>query len=353
MASSGELVYLGCYTRESGGGGQGIVAARRDPVGGGLDVLGTAAITPAPSFLAWHPSLPVLYAVNELDEGRVSAWAVADDGALTGLGTWSTEGAEPCHLAVSPDGAQLFVANYGSGSVCVLPLDEAGMPGEHTDLVTHEGHGADPERQEQAHAHMVSPEPRGGGLLAVDLGTDAIYRYDVDPVAGRLLPRLPPVRTAPGTGPRHLARNPDGLHCHVVGELDATVTTYGLDLGGTLHERGRAATSTRPGKAQPSEIAVGRDGRFLYVANRGVGTVSVFAVADGLPSYVTEVETGGSWPRHFAMVGDHLYVVDERANTIEIFAVDPGTGVPAPAGGPVSVPSPTCVLPQRQTVQSY
>ncbi|MGW0431073.1 lactonase family protein [Micromonospora sp. NPDC003197] len=347
MAGSGELVYIGCYTKESGGGGQGIVAAHRDPVSGALDVLGTVAITPSPSFLAWHPSLPVLYAVNELAEGRVSAWAVADDGALTGLGTWSTGGVEPCHLAVAPDGAQLFAANYGSGSVCVLPLDEAGVPGERTDLVAHEGHGADPERQEQAHAHMVSPEPQGDGLLAVDLGSDAIYRYDVDPAAGRLLPRLPPVRTDPGTGPRHLVRNPDGLHCHVVGELDATVTTYGYDLGGTLHERGRVAASTRTGKVQPSEIAVRPDGRFLYVANRGVGTVSVFAVAEGTPSYVTEVDTGGSWPRHFAMVGDHLYVADERANAIGVFAVDPGTGVPTPAGDPVPVSSPTCVLPRR------
>ena len=353
MAGSGEIVYIGCYTAESGGGGQGIVGVRRDPATGALDVLGTVAVTPSPSFLAWHPTRPVLYAVNELDEGTVSAWAAADDGALTRLGTWSTGGAAPCHLAVSPGGDQLFAANYGSGSVCVLPLDEAGVPGEHTDLVAHEGHGADPERQERAHTHMVSPDPQGGGLLAVDLGTDSIYRYDVDPAAGRLLPRQPPVRVDAGTGPRHLARHPDGLHCHVVGELDATVTTYGYDLGGTLHERGRVAASARTGKAQPSEIAVAADGRFLYVANRGVGTLSVFALAEGLPRYVAEVDTGGPWPRHFALVGDHLYVADERANVIGVFAVDPVTGVPASVGDPMSVSSPTCVLPPRRPVKSY
>jgi 6-phosphogluconolactonase (cycloisomerase 2 family) len=181
-------------------------------------------------------------------------------------------------------------------------------------------------------------------VLAVDLGTDAVYRYDLDAASGRLLPQLPPVRTGPGTGPRHLARHPDGLHCYVAGELDGTVTTYGLDAGDTLHERGRVPSSERAGHVQPSELAVGADGRFLYVANRGVGTVAVFALDGGLPRYVTEVDTGGEWPRHFALIGPHLYVADERAHLIGVFGVDPATGVPAPAGEPVEVSSPTCVL---------
>ena len=44
----------------------------RDPVSGELTRLGLAARTPSPSFLAQHPILPVLYAVNELDEGLFS-----------------------------------------------------------------------------------------------------------------------------------------------------------------------------------------------------------------------------------------------------------------------------------------
>ncbi|GAB3152283.1 lactonase family protein [Micromonospora sonneratiae] len=344
MAGDGGLVYLGCYTGESGGQGQGVVAARRDPASGALEVLGTVAATPSPSFLARHPSLPVLYAVNELADGTASAWAVAPDGGLRGLGVWSTGGADPCHLSVAPDGGYLFVANYGSGSVGLLPLDGAGVPSDYTDLVTHEGHGADPDRQERAHAHMVSPDPLGGALLAVDLGTDSLYRYDLDRAAGRLLPQLPPVRTDPGCGPRHLARHPDGLRCFVVGELDGTVITYGLDVGGTLHERGRVAATERTGPVHPSEVAVRPDGRFLYVANRGVGTVAVFALDDELPRLVAEVDTGGQWPRHFALIGSHLYVADERAHAVGVFAVDPVTGVPDRVGEPVSVSSPTCVL---------
>ncbi|MEW2379872.1 lactonase family protein [Micromonospora sp. NPDC047812] len=345
MTGQDEIVHIGGYTAHSGGRAAGIVAARRDPVSGELTPLGTVAVTPSPSFLARHPRLPVLYAVNELPDGQVSAFRVGAGGDLTPLGTRPTGGAEPCHLAVVPDGGHLVAANYGGGSVAVFPLDPDGVPGERSDLVEHEGHGPDRERQERAHAHMVNPDPGRGPLLAVDLGTDSIYRYDLDAASGRLVPRAPRVRTAAGVGPRHLARHPDGRRCWVAGELDGSVTAYELTGDGALHQRGRVEASDRPGPVQPSEIAVGPDGRFLYVANRGVGTVAVFAVAGELPELVAEVDTGGEWPRHFALAGEHLYVADERADMIRVLRVDPGTGVPAPVGEPVAVTSPTCVVP--------
>jgi 6-phosphogluconolactonase (cycloisomerase 2 family) len=339
------IVHIGGYTAEMGGRAEGIVAARRDPGSGELTPLGTVAVTPSPSFLARHPALPVLYAVNEGAEGQVSAFRTAPDGSLEPLGVRSTGGAEPCHLAVVPDGRHLVVANYGGGSVAVLPLDPEGVPGERSDLVRHEGHGADPERQETAHCHMVSPGPDGGPLLAVDLGTDSVYRYDLDVASGRLVPRAPRLRTPAGAGPRHLARHPDGRRCWLVGELDATVTDYELTADGALHQRIRVDASERVGHIQPSEIALGPDGRFLYVANRGVGTVAVFAVTGETPELVAEVDTGGEWPRHFALTGAHLYVADERADMIRVFRVDPVTGVPEPVGEPVPVASPTCVRP--------
>lgn len=345
MTGQATIVHIGGYTAQSGGRAAGIVAACRDPASGELTPLGTAAVTASPSFLVRHPVLPVLYAVNELSEGQVSAFRVAPDGDLAPLGVQPTGGAEPCHLAVAPDGRHLFVANYGGGSVAVFPLDPTGVPGERTDLVHHEGHGPDPERQEKAHCHMVSPDPGAGPLLAVDLGTDSVYRYDLDAASGRLVPRAPRLRTPAGTGPRHLARHPDGRRCWLVGELDGTVTAYDLTPGGALHQRERVDASGRAGHVQPSEVAVGPDGRFLYVGNRGVGTVAVFSVAGGSPRLVAEVDTGGEWPRHLALTGGHLYVADERADMIRIFRVDPDTGVPAAVGEPVPVASPTCVRP--------
>ncbi|MFC6022379.1 lactonase family protein [Plantactinospora solaniradicis] len=348
MSDGTGIVHIGCYTAESGGRGTGIVAARRDAVSGGLDVLGVVATTPSPSFLARHPRLPVLYAVNELTAGTVSAWTIHSDGALTPLSVRSTGGDSPCHVAVDPGGEFLFVANYGSGSVSVHPLDATGTPQERTDLVTHDGSGVVPDRQDGPHAHMVSPDPVGAGLLAVDLGTDSIYRYERDP-AGRLR-QTARVRTQPGTGPRHLARHPDGRRCFVAGELDASVTAYGWDGADGLTERGRIEASRRSGLVQPSEIAVGPDGRFLYLANRGVGTVAVYALDDDLPRYVAEISGAGDWPRHLALLGGYLYVAEERTDVVAVFPLDRGTGVPSAATIRVEVASPTCVLGDRSLI---
>lgn len=346
MAVQSAFVYLGCYTAGAGGRGEGIVVARREPESGALTPLGTVAVTPAPSFLARHPDLPVLYAVNEVTDGGVSAFRVAVDGDLTALGSRPTGGADPCHLAVADDGRHLFVANYGGGSVTVFPLDGQGVPGERTDLVRHEGHGPDPQRQERAHTHMVVPGRDGGPLLVVDLGTDSVYRYELEAETGRLVPRAPWVRTAAGVGPRHLAHHPDGRRSWLVGELDGSVLAYEVTTDAASPRlSGRVSASGRPGQVQPSEVAVGPEGRFLYVANRGVGTIAVFALDGELPVLVTEVDSGGKWPRHFALIGAHLYVADERADLIGVFRVDPVTGVPAPVDEPVRVLSPTCVLP--------
>ena len=57
------------------------------------------------------------------------------------------------------------------------------------------------------------------------------------------------------------------------------------------------------------------------------------------------MDTGGEWPRHFALVGEHLYVADERADMVRVFRRDADTGVLEAVGEPVPVPSPTCVLP--------
>lgn len=342
MASE-NVLFIGCYTAVSGGRGDGVVAVRRDPRTGGLELIGTVAVASSPSFIVRHPVLPVLYAANEVADGAVSAWAIEDGLRLRLLATRPTGGAEPCHLAVTPDGRHLVVANYGGGSIAAHPLDRAGVPGERSDLRIHQGRGPDPHRQTAPHVHMVSPDPGGGPLLVVDLGVDAIYRYRIEP-PGWLLPSGAPVRTEPGSGPRHLARHPDGSRCYLVGELDATVTAYEVRPDGGLCEQGRWATSERQGHVQPSEVAVGADGRFLYVANRGVDTLAVFAITDTSLRYVTEVDVQGNWPRHFALRGTHLYVANERSHSVTVFRVDARTGVPKPDGHPLAVASPTCIV---------
>lgn len=330
-------VYLGCYTKGDGGDGTGIVLAERDRRTGALRPL-TVTPTPSPSFVVRHPERPVLYAANELERGELSAFAVEPDGTLHPLGRWDSGGALPCHLAVDSAGGHVLVANYGSGTVAAYALDGQGRPTHRTDVAEHSGLGAHPVRQTGPHAHTVVPD--ADGVLAVDLGTDAVYRHSFDRASGRLGEGEIVLRLPPGMGPRHLARRGD--HLYLVGELDGSIAAFEHTAAG-WRERGRVDASTHVG-ALPSEIAVSADGLYLYVANRVVDTIAVFALTDTVPQRLGEVPVEGEWPRHFLLVDDFLYVANERSHAVVVFRIDPVTGLPVPTGDVLATPSPTCVL---------
>ena len=341
------LVYIGSFTKGAGGEGTGISLARQDTSTGALELVGLVAETSSPAFLAWHPDGRHLYALNEVGEASVLAYSVDDDGGLTEVGgSQPTGGKGACHLAVHPSGRYLLTANYGSGHISVHPIGPDGALGERTDLVLHKGSGPDPSRQEGPHAHHVRVDPSGQQVLAVDLGVDAVLTYTLDLDSGTLTPG-PVAKTAPGAGPRHLAFAPDGL-VHVAGELDSTVTTYSLDpASGTMEQRGVSPSTLQPapGDNYPSEIAISADGRFLYVANRGLDVIGTLSVAGADVSPVADVPTGGAWPRHLAVFGGHLYVANERSHEVTHFVLDAETGIPRQASDVLQIPSPACILP--------
>jgi 6-phosphogluconolactonase len=340
MVANAEYVYVGAYTGDKGGEADGIALLRRDPASGELTRLGLAARTPSPSFLCQHPRLPVLYAVNELESaGTISAFTVGAGCELTPLSVQPTGGSDPAHLAVTADGRFLLVANYTSGSVAVHPLDPEGAPGERSDLLDLVGSGPEPDRQSGPHAHMVVPT--GDGLLVADLGTDRVWRCRLDH-GGRLTLLAPAVTAKPGTGPRHLRLAPDGTLL-LIGELSATLGWYRPGADGSLASAGEVATSTSDGPTFPSEITMGRDGRFVYVANRGPNTVSTFAWDDGRAVLVAEIPSGGEWPRHMTLLGDHLYVANQISHSVTTFRIDPDSGIPTLQGEPTGEPSPTCL----------
>lgn len=353
MSTTAEFLFVGSYTGESGGTGEGIALLRRDPGTGELGRRRVVAHTPSPSYLAAHRDLPVLYAVNEVEAGAVSAFAVDVDGTLTPLAVRPTGGSYPCHLAVSTTGRHLLAANYGSGSVTVFPLDADGVPGERCDLLDLHGQGPVADRQEGPHAHMVVPGESASELLVIDLGADLILGLRLDPVTGRLVAGPPAVRAEPGTGPRHLVRASDGVLL-VAGELAANLTWYRPDsVDGQLRAAGSVAASGGAGLVQPSGIVMGRDGRFVHLANRGVDTVSTFAWDGAKASLVSEVPTGGHWPRDLVVVGDYLYVANERSHSVNAFRIDPDSGLPRPVSEPIRLPSPTCLLRWTPTMAAH
>jgi 6-phosphogluconolactonase len=311
-----------------------------------------------PSFLALHPNRHFVYAVSEVSEyegqktGAVAAFAVdAKTSGLTMLNRQASGGDGPCYITLDPSGRYVLVANYGGGTVAVLPIGPDGKLGPAVSVVRHQGSGPDKSRQEGPHAHSIDLDREGQRALVADLGLDKVMVYGFG-ANGTLTPNAPPsVTLPPGTGPRHVAFSKSGAFAYVINELSSTVATFSYDpAAGTL--KSVQSVSTLPmgftGKSYPAEIAISADGRFLYGSNRGHDSITTFAIdgATGLLRLTGHTPTGGSWPRHFGIdpTGAYLLAANQKSNSVVVFKIDRSTGRLEPTGHRITLAEPACVI---------
>ncbi|MEU7422931.1 lactonase family protein [Streptomyces sp. NPDC040750] len=337
-------LYVGTYT-SADGGGSGIGLAGYDPATGRITGSGTLTGVPDPSYLAVHPDGRTLYAVDERQDGGVTAVRLADRRIL---GTRSTGGAGPCHLSVHPGGRWLLSANYGSGSVAVHPIDASGALGERTALVTHSSPAPGP-GQDGPHAHQFLTGPGGDHVLAVDLGTDTVYTYRLDQGEGTLT-EVARAAARPGAGPRHLTFHPGGRYAYLANEVDDTVTVCAYDPGtGRLKIGEPQPTGSQGGTNYPAQFLVTANGAYAFLANRGHNSLARYAVEDdgARLRLLGTVPVGGDFPRQIAFSPDGrlLFAANQRSGTVSVFHVDAGGGGLRPAGEPFASPVAVCALP--------
>ncbi len=357
------LVYVGTYTRGRSQG-KGIYFFRLQtenlevPQNITLVPLGLAVETPNPSFIDLDVQRRLLFAVNEIDDfegkptGAVSAFSIDQaTGALTLLNQRPSMGTGPCHLVLDKGNRNVLVANYGSGSVAVLPVGSDGRLGAATAVVQHSGNSIHPDRQKGPHPHCMTLDPANRFAFACDLGLDKVLSYRFDARQGKLIPNDPAfVSTRPGAGPRHMIFRPDGRFAYVVNELSSTVTAYAYDSNtGVLKDAQTVTTLPEyfDGANTGAEVGVHPSGRYLYVSNRGHNSVVLFAIDPerGTLTYIEEQGTGGSTPRHFGIEpsAKHLAIANQDSNTVLVCRIDAGNGRLKPSGVFASVPSPVCV----------
>lgn len=359
-------VYIGTYTdpilfgtgKILDGKGEGIYVYRMDSVSGAMEFITTISGTTNPSYLAFNADCSHLYAVNELksyqDEptGTVSAFAVdSKTGQLTFLNKKPTHGTDPCHLTVDKTGKHVLLANFMSGSVCVLPIQADGSLGDASDFIQHRGAGIDPARQQGPHAHAVTLDDANRYAFVPDLGLDKtlIYRFDAE--SGKLAPNEAPwVAVKPGAGPRHLVFHPKGRYAYLINELDSTVTAYGYDGdNGKLHDLQTISTLPEDyrGSSTCADLQVAPSGEFLYGSNRGHDSIVIYKIdrSTGRLNCIGHESTRGNTPRNFAIDpdGNFLLAANQDSDTIVTFHIDPQSGELHPTGQVTEVPTPVCV----------
>jgi len=350
----GMLVYIGTY---NGPKSEGIYFARMDPQTGALGKPELACKADRASFLAIHPNRKFLYAVSEVGEppqrtGMVVAHAIdASTGKLTPLNSQPSGGRGPCHVSVDHDGRNVLVANYGGGSVSVIPIGADGKLQEPTAFIQHSGSGPDPKRQDKPHAHSFNVSPDNRFAFAADLGLDKVMIYSFDAASGTLAAHDPPFATVPaGGGPRHFTFHPNKKFAYVINEMGNSVTAYAYDADkGALNEIQTIPTLPEgfSGNNTTAEVLVHPSGKFLYGSNRGHDSIAVFAIDESTGKLAAKGQTpsGGKTPRNFGIdpSGKFLIAAHQNTDNLAVFKIDQETGAITPTGATAEVGSPVCV----------
>jgi 6-phosphogluconolactonase len=351
------LVYFGTYTATKS---KGIYVSRLNPATGALTAPELAAEMPSPSFLAIAPRRDFLYAVSEVNTfggkatGSVHGFSIdRNSGSLTPLNQESSGGAGPAHLVVDKTGQNVLVANYGGGSIAVLPIAADGKLQPSSAFVQHTGSSVNPQRQKEPHAHAVQIAPDNRFAYVADLGLDKLLIYRFDPAKGLLAANDPPSASVqPGAGARHLAIDPAGRFAYVINEINCTVTAFSRDTKtGGLTELQTLSTLPAGETVQrgfsTAELELHPSGRFLYGSNRGHDSIVVYARDEksGRLTYVENQPTQGRTPRGFGIDpgGTYLLAANQASDSVVVFRIDGKTGRLTATGHKIDLGSPVDV----------
>lgn len=345
-------VFVGTYT--SSAGSRGIYKFDFDDKTGAATNPELVADAKNPSFLAIHPNGKFLYAVNETEDmvegkkqGGVTAFSIdPSTRMLTTLNQQPSGGDGPCHIIVDHEGKNVLIANYGGGSVAVLPIEASGELRTASSFIQHKGSSVNQSRQKEPHAHSINLDKSGKFAFVDDLGLDKIFTYKFDPAEGHLTTNTF-TSVKPGSGPRHFTFAPDFKRAFVINELSQTVIAFNYDGNGKLTEYQTISTVPQetPGNST-AEIAAHPNGKFLYGSNRGHNSIAVFTIGSGGKlDRIQNESTQGKTPRNFALdpSGKYLLAANQDSNNISIFTIDQSTGKLTYTGKSVAVFKPVCL----------
>ncbi len=352
--AAGPRVYFGTY---DGPESRGIYVSDWNGETGDLGEPQLAVEAKSPSFLALTPDRQYVVAVNESGTdgqptGAVTLFKIdAESGRLEKINEQPVQGAGPCHVAVSPDGGMVVVANYGSGSVASYTLAD-GKLSPPVSTIQHEGRSLRDDRQKGPHAHSGTFSPDGKFVFFCDLGVDKIFGHHAFPKLGTLEAAAPPFTALKGgSGPRHFAFHPEGKTAYVINELANTLATLNYDAATGRLEVAQT-TNTLPadfsGRSSTAHVAVHPSGKWVYGSNRGHNSIARFAIdpSTGWTRFIDAASSGGKIPRHFALdaEGKWLLAANQDSGNVVVFRLAAATGALIPTGKSAAVGKPVCVV---------
>lgn len=378
---SQHYAYVGCYSEFKPGQlgwvgslqpGEGILSFSFDTEDGTLTPIGEVMKQASPTWLELSPDGRFLVATHELSHhtdtppgvGFVTSYEIQSDGSLAKICTQSTGGHGNTCATFDRTGRFLLVTRFWDGGFSVLPFDATtGMIGGIAELIDHVDSGPDAGRQSSSHPHGIHGDPNTDLVYVMDLGTDTVYQYVLEPATGTI-EALSEVELASGSGPRGINFHPSMRVAYVNCELDGTVVVCTVDEKDGLEpvQTIQCYPEGFDGHGHPDNLsqagfwgaegALSADGAYYFYLCRVDQTVAVFAVDSdkGTLAHSGRHDLAAkSNARNLTLdpTGKYLLVASQDADCVECFRIDPGTGSlelvhtqPAPCAADVAVVRP-------------
>jgi len=308
-----------------------------------------------PSYLCVAKNNRFVYSVNETGadrKGSASAYSFEPKtGKIELINQQPSTGTGPCYISVDKAQKHVFLANYQSGALSVLPVNKDGSLAPAVQTIQDSGHSINKNRQEGPHVHTAVLSPDEKYLLYTDLGTDKLNIYRYKP--GQEKPLSPAEPSAfdvvAGHGPRHIAFSPDKKYLYLVTEMGGVIYVY--DYDGPKSKQLEAISMLADGykgAVGAADIHISPDGKFLYATNRGdANEVVVFAINpdNGRLTFVERKSSMGKGPRNFVIdpSGNFLLVANQMSNDIYVYRINKQTGKLTLTTSKISVGNPSCL----------
>jgi 6-phosphogluconolactonase (cycloisomerase 2 family) len=293
----------------------------------------TAVNTPAqtgvqPIAVAMTPDGKFAYVLNA-NSSTVSQFAVATDGTLTQPASAIGTGLQPTAIAVDPQERFAVVANTNSGAGATLSVFSINT----TTGVLATAAAPIPLNVGDPKTLAVS----GNEIYIADANTIDILIFSPATGTFAFATGSPFSAGAASTNISALYSPPQASTV-----LYATDTTTNQILSFTLSNSGLTATGSLSTGTQPVSPTADNQNRFLFVANQGSDSISVFSVdptTGALAPITTMALAAGAAPNLLAYdpVNNFLLISESGKNQVLALAVNTSTGGLSPLAGPLSV----------------
>jgi DNA-binding beta-propeller fold protein YncE len=252
------------------GKGGGLTAIKNSPFPSGF----------ATNAVAMAPDGVHLFAVNGRGpggEGIVSAYAIDVTGGLNAVAGAPTTGFDADGIAMTPDGAHLYVANgrsnnagdQGSNNISAFTIGAGGTLSPVNGMPFTAGDGPE----------GMAVTPDGAHLYVANTNSNNVSIFTINP-DGTLVSAGSALA---GTTPVAVAVSPNGAHLYVANLGSGNISAFTINKDGTLTAVPFSPFSS--GGIWPSGVAVSPDSANVYVTNQlttqGAGNVAAFAIGKG------------------------------------------------------------------------